>query len=45
MTRAKLESGGRDAQLSSTDARLYRALSGSLATATGPDSPIGSPAA
>ncbi|MFJ6883477.1 DUF6571 family protein [Streptomyces californicus] len=38
-----LESGGRDGQLSSTDARLYRALSGSLATATGPDSPIGSP--
>ncbi len=43
VTRAKLESGGRDGQLSSTDARLYRALSGSLATATGPDSPIGSP--
>ncbi|MFF8743063.1 hypothetical protein [Streptomyces californicus] len=38
-----LESGGRDGQLSSTDARLYRALSGSLAAATGPDSPIDSP--
>ncbi len=38
-----LESGGRDGQLSSADARLYKALSGSLATATGPDSPIGSP--
>lgn len=38
-----LESGGRDGQVSSTDARLYKALSGSLATATGPDSPIGSP--
>lgn len=38
-----LETGGRDGQLSGTDARLYKALSGSLATATGPDSPIGSP--
>ncbi|MFE5486434.1 DUF6571 family protein [Streptomyces sp. NPDC056527] len=38
-----LEAGGRDGQLSSTDARLYKALSGSLATATGPDSTIGSP--
>lgn len=38
-----LESGGRDGQLSSADARLYKALSGSLATATGPDSSIGSP--
>ncbi|MFI1936229.1 DUF6571 family protein [Streptomyces purpureus] len=38
-----LESGGRDGQLSGTDARLYKALSGSLATATGPDSSIGSP--
>ncbi|MET9808830.1 DUF6571 family protein [Streptomyces halstedii] len=38
-----LESGGRDGQLSSTDARLYKALSGSLATATGPDSSIGTP--
>ncbi|MEU1214974.1 DUF6571 family protein [Streptomyces sp. NPDC005790] len=40
---SSLESGGRDGQLSSTDARLYKALSGSLATATGPDSSIGSP--
>ncbi|MFD9845858.1 DUF6571 family protein [Streptomyces parvus] len=40
---SSLESGGRDGQLSSTDARLYRALSGSLATATGPDSSIGTP--
>ncbi|GHA88190.1 DUF6571 family protein [Streptomyces termitum] len=38
-----LEHGGRDGRLSATDARLYRALSGSLATATGPDSPLGSP--
>ncbi|GAA2945262.1 MULTISPECIES: DUF6571 family protein [Streptomyces] len=38
-----LESGGLDGQVSSTDARLYKALSGSLATATGPDSSIGSP--
>ncbi|MEU2835093.1 DUF6571 family protein [Streptomyces lavendulae] len=38
-----LEHGGRDGQVSATDARLYKALSGSLATATGPDSPIGSP--
>ncbi|MDH2388479.1 hypothetical protein QCN29_06710 [Streptomyces sp. HNM0663] len=38
-----LEAGGRDGQLSATDARLYKALSGSLATATGPDSSIGSP--
>ncbi|MFB7135858.1 DUF6571 family protein [Streptomyces sp. NPDC056237] len=38
-----LEGGGRDGQVSATDARLYKALSGSLATATGPDSPIGSP--
>ncbi|MEU1896104.1 DUF6571 family protein [Streptomyces pristinaespiralis] len=38
-----LESGGRDGQVSSTDARLYKALSGTLATATGPDSAIGSP--
>ncbi|MFB7368860.1 DUF6571 family protein [Streptomyces sp. NPDC056222] len=38
-----LEAGGRDGQLSGTDARLYKALSGSLATATGPDSTIGSP--
>ncbi|MFD5105832.1 DUF6571 family protein [Streptomyces cinereoruber] len=37
-----LETGGRDGHLSSTDARLYKALSASLATATGPDSPIGS---
>ncbi|MGY3676947.1 hypothetical protein [Streptomyces sp. TE33382] len=37
-----LESGGRDGQLSGTDARLYKALSDSLATATatGPDSSI-----
>ncbi|RPK43427.1 DUF6571 family protein [Streptomyces sp. ADI93-02] len=40
---SSLESGGRDGQLSSSDARLYKALSGSLATATGPDSSIGSP--
>ncbi|MGW6723831.1 DUF6571 family protein [Streptomyces sp. NPDC054995] len=40
---SSLESGGRDGQLSSADARLYKALSGSLATATGPDSSIGSP--
>ncbi len=40
---SSLEAGGRDGQLSATDARLYRALSGSLATATGPDSPLGSP--
>ncbi|MEU5329726.1 DUF6571 family protein [Streptomyces parvus] len=40
---SSLESGGRDGQLSSTDARLYKALSGSLATATGPDSSIGTP--
>ncbi|WP_030581349.1 DUF6571 family protein [Streptomyces anulatus] len=40
---SSLESGGRDSQVSSTDARLYKALSGSLATATGPDSSIGSP--
>ncbi|MEU3075627.1 DUF6571 family protein [Streptomyces laurentii] len=40
---SSLEHGGRDGQLSATDARLYKALSGSLATATGPDSPIGSP--
>ncbi|MFE3717818.1 DUF6571 family protein [Streptomyces cyaneofuscatus] len=40
---SSLESGGRDGQVSSTDARLYRALSGSLATATGPESSIGSP--
>ncbi|PCG85571.1 hypothetical protein CIB93_13555 [Streptomyces sp. WZ.A104] len=40
---SSLESGGRDGQVSSTDARLYKALSGSLATATGPDSSIGSP--
>ncbi|MFE2285093.1 DUF6571 family protein [Streptomyces sp. NPDC059443] len=39
-----LEHGGRDGQVSATDARLYKALSGSLATATGPDSPIGTPA-
>ncbi|MEU4492912.1 DUF6571 family protein [Streptomyces sp. NPDC023998] len=38
-----LEAGGRDGQVSGTDARLYKALSGTLATATGPDSPIGSP--
>ncbi|WP_329390167.1 hypothetical protein OG625_38420 [Streptomyces sp. NBC_01351] len=38
-----LEHGGRDGQVSATDARLYKALSGSLATATGLDSPIGSP--
>ncbi|MFE2930534.1 hypothetical protein [Streptomyces sp. NPDC059278] len=38
-----LESGGNDGQLSSTDARLYKALSGSLATATGPESSIGTP--
>ncbi|MFB8036695.1 DUF6571 family protein [Streptomyces sp. NPDC056004] len=38
-----LESGGLDGQVSSTDARLYKALSGSLATATGPDSSIGTP--
>ncbi len=38
-----MEGGGRDGQLSATDARLYKALSGSLATATGPDSSIGSP--
>ncbi|WMX48090.1 hypothetical protein RGF97_29330 [Streptomyces roseicoloratus] len=38
-----LEAGGRDGQLSATDARLYKALSGTLATATGPDSSIGSP--
>lgn len=38
-----LETGGRDGQLSAADARLYKALSGSLATATGPDSSIGSP--
>ncbi|MEU3653741.1 DUF6571 family protein [Streptomyces sp. NPDC032161] len=38
-----LEGGGRDGHVSATDARLYKALSGSLATATGPDSPIGSP--
>ncbi|MEU0629757.1 DUF6571 family protein [Streptomyces sp. NPDC005989] len=38
-----LESGGRDGQVSSADARLYKALSGSLATATGPDSSIGTP--
>ncbi|MEU0273691.1 DUF6571 family protein [Streptomyces sp. NPDC006307] len=38
-----LEAGGRDGQVSSADARLYKALSGSLATATGPDSSIGSP--
>src|SRR5690606_15608469 len=37
-----LESGGRDGQVSGTDARLYKALSGTLATATGPDSAIGS---
>ncbi|OKJ37280.1 DUF6571 family protein [Streptomyces sp. CB01580] len=30
-------------QVSATEARLYKALSGSLATATGPDSPIGTP--
>ncbi|MZG03688.1 DUF6571 family protein, partial [Streptomyces sp. SID5614] len=40
---SSLESGGRDGQLSGTDARLYKALSGSLATATGPDSSIGTP--
>nr|WP_203620558.1 DUF6571 family protein [Streptomyces anulatus] len=40
---SSLESGGRDGQLSSTEARLYKALSGSLATATGPDSSIGTP--
>ncbi|MFI5980584.1 DUF6571 family protein [Streptomyces sp. NPDC051555] len=40
---SSLEHGGRDGQVSATDARLYKALSGSLATATGPDSPIGSP--
>ncbi|WP_228925643.1 hypothetical protein [Streptomyces sp. DH7] len=38
---SSLESGGRDGQLSGSDARLYRALSGSLATATGPESSIG----
>ncbi|MFJ9822845.1 DUF6571 family protein [Streptomyces sp. NPDC101160] len=38
-----LEHGGRDGQVSATDARLYKALSGTLATATGPDSAIGSP--
>lgn len=38
-----LETGGRDGQPSAADARLYKALSGSLATATGPDSSIGSP--
>ncbi|MET9153303.1 DUF6571 family protein [Streptomyces griseoflavus] len=38
-----LEGGGRDGHVSATDARLYKALSGSLATATGPDSSIGSP--
>ncbi|MEU7278488.1 DUF6571 family protein [Streptomyces sp. NPDC045431] len=38
-----LEAGGRDGQVSSADARLYKALSGSLATATGPDSSIGTP--
>ncbi|MFE0640741.1 hypothetical protein ACFW2Y_03815 [Streptomyces sp. NPDC058877] len=38
-----LEHGGRDGSVSATDARLYKALSGTLATATGPDSPIGSP--
>ncbi|WP_406381250.1 DUF6571 family protein [Streptomyces sp. NBC_01618] len=40
---SSLETGGPDGQLSSTDARLYKALSGSLATATGPDSSIGTP--
>lgn len=40
---SSLETGGRDGQLSAADARLYKALSGSLATATGPDSSIGSP--
>ncbi len=40
---SSLDSGGRDGQLSSADARLYKALSGSLATATGPDSSIGTP--
>ncbi|MDJ0382322.1 DUF6571 family protein [Streptomyces sp. G-G2] len=40
---SSLEHGGVDGQVSGTDARLYKALSGSLATATGPDSPIGSP--
>ncbi|MFF9430684.1 DUF6571 family protein [Streptomyces sp. NPDC014746] len=38
-----MEHGGRDGSVSATDARLYKAFSGSLATATGPDSPIGSP--
>ncbi|MEU8763944.1 DUF6571 family protein [Streptomyces sp. NPDC048659] len=38
-----LEHGGRDGQVSATDARLYKALSASLATATGPDSPLGTP--
>lgn len=38
---SSLESGGRDGQLSGSDARLYKALSGSLATATGPESSIG----
>ncbi|MFI8520883.1 DUF6571 family protein [Streptomyces sp. NPDC085481] len=38
-----MEHGGRDGSLSATDARLYKAFSGSLATATGPDSPLGSP--
>ena len=40
---SSLEGGGRDGQVSATDARLYKALSGSLGTATGPESPIGSP--
>ncbi|MFB7076377.1 DUF6571 family protein [Streptomyces sp. NPDC056308] len=38
-----LEGGGRDGQVSATDARLYKALSGSLATATGPDKKGSSP--
>ncbi|WP_370412842.1 DUF6571 family protein [Streptomyces fradiae] len=38
-----MEHGGRDGSVSATDARLYKAFSGSLATATGPDSPLGSP--
>ncbi|MFE1404648.1 DUF6571 family protein [Streptomyces sp. NPDC058770] len=38
-----LEGGGSGGKVSDGEARLYRGLSATLATATGPDSPIGSP--
>lgn len=40
---ASLEGGGSDGKVSAAESRLYKGLSATLATATGPDSPIGSP--